>query len=264
MSADDFAGLRVLVTGGSSGIGHAVASAALGRGAAVAVLDLDPAGAPAGALALRADVADDASVAEAVEQAARSMHGIDVLVNNAGIGAQGTIEANSLDEWRHVFDVNVLGIVRVMRSALAHLRRSPDAAVVNMCSIAATAGLPERAVYSASKGAVLSLTIGDGRRPRRRRHPSQLREPGNRRHAVARPPARSGRRSRHRAGCLGGPSTDGTSGDRREVAAAVLYLGGPAAGSTTGTALAVDGGMSGLRLRHAPTDHGEATGGFPT
>ncbi|HET9547962.1 MAG TPA: SDR family NAD(P)-dependent oxidoreductase, partial [Desertimonas sp.] len=131
MSADGFAGLRVLVTGGSSGIGHAVASAALGRGAAVVVLDLDPAGAPAGALALRADVADDTSVTEAVEQAARSMHGIDVLVNNAGIGAQGTIEANSLDEWRHVFDVNVLGIVRVMRSALAHLRRSPDAAVVN-------------------------------------------------------------------------------------------------------------------------------------
>ena len=87
------------------------------------------------------------------------MGGIDVLVNNAGIGAQGTIEANSLDEWRHVFDVNVLGIVRVMRSALAHLRRSPNAAVVNMCSIAATAGLPERAVYSASKGAVLSLTM---------------------------------------------------------------------------------------------------------
>ena len=63
MSADDYAGLRVLVTGGASGIGHAVATAALHRGATVAVLDLDPAGAPAGAVALRADVTDDASVA---------------------------------------------------------------------------------------------------------------------------------------------------------------------------------------------------------
>ena len=264
VSADDFAGRRVLVTGGSSGIGHAVAAAALGRGATVAVLDLDPAGAPAGALALRADVADDASVAEAVEQAATSMHGIDVLVNNAGIGAQGTIEANSLDEWRHVFDVNVLGIVRVMRSALAHLRRSPDAAVVNMCSIAATAGLPERAVYSASKGAVLSLTmamaadhVGEGIRvncvnpgtvdtPWLGRLLDQAADPDTERAALeARQPT-------------------GRLVTAEEVAAAVLYLGGPAAGSTTGTALAVDGGMSGLRLRHAPTDHGEATGGFPT
>ena len=87
------------------------------------------------------------------------MGGIDIVINNAGIGAQGTVETNSLDEWRQVFEVNVLGMVRVMRAALPHLRRSANAAVVNTCSIAATAGLPERAAYSASKGAVLSLTL---------------------------------------------------------------------------------------------------------
>ena len=122
MSADDFVGLRVLVTGGASGIGHAVAAAALHRGATVAVLDLDPSTAPAGAR-LEADVADDESVA-AVEAAASTMGGLDVLVNNAGIGAQGTVEEND-DEWRRVLDVNVLGMVRMARAALAHLRRSP-------------------------------------------------------------------------------------------------------------------------------------------
>ena len=215
-----------------------------------------PSTAPAGVDAISADVAGDESVFAAVEQAASTMGGIDVLVNNAGIGAQGTIEANSLDEWRHVFDVNVLGIVRVMRAALAHLRRSHHAAVVNVCSIAATAGLPERAVYSASKGAVLSLTmamaadhVGEGIRvncvnpgtvdtPWVGRLLDQAADPIAERVALA---------ARQPTGRL-------VTAD--EVAAAVLYLGGPSAGSTTGTALAVDGGMSGLRLRHAPATTG--------
>ena len=110
--------------------------------------------------------------------------GIDVVVNNAGIGAQGTVETNSLDEWRHVFEVNVFGMVRVMRAALPHLRRSDHAAVVNTCSIAATAGLPERALYSASKGAVLSLTLAMAADHLHEGHPCQLRQPRDRRHAV--------------------------------------------------------------------------------
>ena len=95
--------------------------------------------------------------------------GLDVLVNNAGIGAQGTVEDNPDDQWLKVLDVNVLGIVRVSRAALPALRRSAAACIVNTCSIAATAGLPQRALYSASKGAVLALTramaadhIGEG------------------------------------------------------------------------------------------------------
>jgi NAD(P)-dependent dehydrogenase (short-subunit alcohol dehydrogenase family) len=261
---DDVAGLRWVVTGGSSGIGYAVATAALRRGATVAVLDLDPTGAPADAVALGADVCDDRSVEEAVEAAAAAMGGIDVLVNNAGIGAQGTIEANALDEWRHVLDVNVLGIVRVTRAALAYLRLSPNAAVVNMCSIAATAGLPERAAYSASKGAVLSLTmamaadhVGEGIRVNCV-NPGTVDTPwvGRLLDQAADPAAeRSALEARQ-------PTSRLVTAE--EVAAAVLYLGGRGAGSTTGTALAVDGGMSGLRLRPTPTSIVEATGGFPT
>ena len=249
MTDAEFLGLRAVVTGGASGIGHAVAEAFLDRKATVAVLDLEPAGAPPGSLGIRADVTGDESISAAIEEAASTLGGIDVVVNSAGIGAEGTIETNSLDTWCHVFDVNVLGVVRVMRSALAHLRRSPDAAVVNLCSIAATAGLPERAVYSASKGAVLSLTmamaadhVAEGIRVNCV-NPGTVETPwvGRLLDKAIDPVA-------ERAS-LAARQPTGRLVTAAEVAAAVLYLGGRAAGSTTGTALPVDGGMSGLRLR---------------
>src|SRR5918993_212257 len=79
---------------------------------------------------------------------------IDIVINNAGIGAQGTIADNDDDEWARVFSINVTGIARVTGAALPWLRKSPSAAVVNTSSVAATAGLPQRALYSATKGAV--------------------------------------------------------------------------------------------------------------
>jgi 2-keto-3-deoxy-L-fuconate dehydrogenase len=110
-------------------------------------------------LALKADVTDDASVRLAVTTAAAQLGGIDILVNNAGIGAIGTVADNPDEQWHEVFDVNVVGIVRVTRAALPYLRRSAHAVIVNTCSITANAGLPHRALYSATKGAVLSLTL---------------------------------------------------------------------------------------------------------
>jgi NAD(P)-dependent dehydrogenase (short-subunit alcohol dehydrogenase family) len=249
MTTQDFSGLRVLVTGGSSGIGHAIASAALTRGASVAVLDLDPSTAPDGATSFHADVSDDDSVAAAVSAAADSLGGLDIVVNNAGIGAQGTVETNSLDEWRRVFEINVFGMVRVMRAALPHLRRSSHAAVVNTCSIAATAGLPERAVYSASKGAVLSLTLAmaadhlhEGIRVNCV-NPGTTDTPWVGRLLDSAPDPAAERAA------LEARQPTGRLVTADEVAAAVLYLAGPSAGATTGTSLAVDGGMAGLRLR---------------
>jgi 2-keto-3-deoxy-L-fuconate dehydrogenase len=152
-------GVRALVTGGASGIGEATASLLIRRGARVAVLDRDVAGVEPPAIPVQADVTDDAAVRAAVASAAEQLGGIDVLVNNAGIGAQGTVEDNPDEEWRHVFDVNVLGMARVARAALPHLRESDRAAIVNTSSIAATAGLPQRVLYSATKGAILSMTL---------------------------------------------------------------------------------------------------------
>lgn len=247
----EFTGLVAVVTGGASGIGAAIARRLQDGGARVAVFDLHPDAAPHADLAVAVDVSDDESVRAGIEQVATTFGRLDIVVNNAGIGAQGTIEANGDDEWHRVFDINVLGLVRVTRAALPHLRRSPAAAIVNTCSIAATAGLPERALYSASKGAVAALTRAMAADHLREGIRVNAVNPGTadtpwigRLLASADDPAaeRAALEARQPHGRL-------VSAD--EVADAVAYLAGPGAGSTTGIALAVDGGMQELRLRPA-------------
>jgi 2-keto-3-deoxy-L-fuconate dehydrogenase len=243
------AGLRVLVTGGAVGIGRATAELLAGRGARVVVLDRDVDGVPPRLHPVPADVTDDAAVRGAVEEAVAELGGLDVLVNNAGIGAQGTVEDNDDDEWRRVFDVNVLGMVRVARAALPHLRRSPHAAIVNLASIAGTAGLPRRALYSATKGAVQALTlamaadhVADGVRVNCV-NPGTVDTPWVSRLLAAAPDPAAERVALEARQPIGRLVT------AEEVAAAVAHLASPESGATTGTALAVDGGMQGLRLR---------------
>ena len=145
-----------MVTGGGAGIGAAIASELRARGATVAVLDVQDS---PDEDHVRCDVTDRAQVDDAV-QAVLARHGrLDIVVNNAGIAAVGTVEDNDDAEWHRVLDVNVVGMARVSAAALPALRRSPAAAIVNVCSIAALNGLPQRALYSASKGAVLALTF---------------------------------------------------------------------------------------------------------
>ncbi|MFE5329816.1 SDR family NAD(P)-dependent oxidoreductase [Embleya sp. NPDC056575] len=247
----ELTGLRAIVTGGGAGIGRATAELLIERGAKVAVLDLTP-GAPSPSRAgFTADVGDDDSVRAAVDTAVAWLGGLDILINNAGIGAEGTVEDNPDEQWHRVFDVNVLGVVRTTRAALPHLRRSAHPAIVNTCSVAATTGLPRRALYSATKGAVYALTlamaadhVGEGIRV-------TCVNPG-----TADTPwvTRLLEQSRDPAGelaALNARQPHGRLVAAREVAAAIVYLAGPAAGSTTGTALAVDGGMAALRPRPA-------------
>lgn len=253
----EFDGLGAIITGGASGIGLATARLLTARGANVAVLDRDlqGLGSDSSLTALEADVTDDEAVRTAVAAAARALGSIDICVNNAGIGAIGTIETNDDDEWRHVIDVNVLGLVRTTRAALPHLRAAVrargQAAIVNTCSIAATAGLPERALYSATKGAVLSLTLAMATDHVREHIRVNCVNPGT----VATPWI--GRL----LAAADDPEAEQVALEARqplgrlvtadEVAAAIAYLASPLAGSVTGTALAVDGGMQGLRVRPA-------------
>src|SRR5215468_4668913 len=109
-----FGGTRALVTGGASGIGLATASMLAAEGAAVAVLDVAAAG-PDGFHYVRADLSNDTEVRTAVGAAVEALGGLDVLVNNAGVGAQGGVEANDDAEWHRVLDVNVVGMVRATR-----------------------------------------------------------------------------------------------------------------------------------------------------
>jgi NAD(P)-dependent dehydrogenase (short-subunit alcohol dehydrogenase family) len=243
------AGLVAIVTGGSSGLGAAIARRLREDGATVAVFDVNPDAATDADLAIAVDVTDDVSVTSGVEGVVEAFGRLDIVVNNAGIGAQGDVTANSDEEWHRVFDINVVGIARVSRAAIPHLRHSPAAAICNTSSIAATAGLPQRAVYSATKGAVLSLTLAMAA--------DHLRE-GIRVNAVNPGTADTPWVGRlldsapdpvaERA-ALEARQPHGRLVSADEVADAVAYLVSPRAGSTAGVALAVDGGMQGLRLR---------------
>ena len=160
----------------------------------VAVLDAAQT-APEGVALYRADVTDDAQVRESVGGAVRDLGGLDILVNNAGIGAQGGVGANDDEEWHRVFDVNVVGMVRV------------NAVNPGTADTPWIGRLLERTDDPAAERAAL-----------------EARQPHGRLVSAA------------------------------EVAGAIAYLASPASGSTTGTSVAVDGGMSGLRLRPPRSD----------
>lgn len=247
------AGLKAIVTGGAEGIGKAVAREFIERGAQVAVLDRAMASGDPAVLAIVADVADRAAVESGVARAAATMGGLDILVNNAGIGAIGTVEDHDDDEWRRVLDVNVVGIARVSAAALPYLRQSRAAAIVNVTSIAALNGLPRRALYSASKGAVLALTyamatdhVAEGVRV-------NCVSPGTVQTAWVERMLAEADDPEAELKALQARQATGRLVTPQEVAHAIAYLASPEAGSTTGTMLEVDGGVSHLRTRPRPS-----------
>lgn len=242
-----FEGLVALVTGGASGIGAAVADLLAREGASVAVLDLSQSGSDHHWE--QCDVADSASVDGAVAGTIDRFGRLDIVVNNAGIGAQGDVSANSDAEWSRAWEVNVVGMARVSRAALPHLRQSSSASITNTASVASMAGLPERVLYSATKGAVMAMTramaadhVREGIRvncvapgtadtPWIQRLLDQSEDPDAERSALeARQPHRRL-----------------VSAD--EVARAVAYLADPENRSSIGLCLPIDGGMEALRLR---------------
>jgi NAD(P)-dependent dehydrogenase (short-subunit alcohol dehydrogenase family) len=144
--------------------------------------------------------------------------------------------------------VNVVGIARVTRVALPHLRRSAHAAIVNTCSVVASIGVPQRALYAASKGAVAALTLAmaaDHVREGIRVNavtPGTADTPWVGRLLDQAPDAAAA------AAALRARQPMGRLVTAQEVAFAIAYLASPLAGSTTGTILAVDGGMAGIKI----------------
>jgi NAD(P)-dependent dehydrogenase (short-subunit alcohol dehydrogenase family) len=244
----DFAGLTAIVTGAGSGIGLEVARKLNDQGAKVFGFDLRADDLQDVATFIECDISNPESVKKAFAEFANQSKTLDILINNAGIGAIGTVEQATEDDWHRVFNVNVFGTGRMSAAAMPYLKASAHAAIVNTCSLVATAGVPNRAVYGASKGAIYALTLAmavdglvDGIRvncvnpgtadtPWIKNLLSKAADPDKEYVAL---------KARQPIGRLVSPV---------EVASAIVYLANPTQASTTGTALAVDGGVQGVRV----------------
>jgi NAD(P)-dependent dehydrogenase (short-subunit alcohol dehydrogenase family) len=250
MTERDLEGLVAVVTGGAAGIGLETARTLCARGATVCVFDVTVNGLPDGLRYYPVDVTLRASIDVAIESLTAQLGRLDILVNNAGIPAVGTVEENDDAEWARVLDINVTGMARVTTAALPWLRQSRHAAVVNVCSIAALNGLPRRALYSASKGAVLALTfamatdhVGEGIRVNAVSPGTVATDFVDRLLQTFDDPEaeRAAMDARQAIGRMVTP---------REVADAIAFLASPRSSATTGTALEVDGGVTHLRVRN--------------
>ena len=146
----------VLVTGASSGIGHAVASAFAAKGFEVFGTSRNPRNTEpiAGVELIQLDVTDDESVTAAVSTVVQRAGRIDILVNNAGFGVLGAAEESSTAQAQQLFDTNFFGLVRVTREVLPYLRAQRSGRIINIGSVLGFLPAPYGALYSASKHAV--------------------------------------------------------------------------------------------------------------
>src|SRR3954447_3346732 len=245
-------GFRVLVTGGSAGIGRATAELLVAEGAAVAITSRDPAEAAAeiGATAVPADLTEPGSGDSAVAAAVEALGGLDGLVNNVGTARIASLEDVSDEEWQAAWDTNVMSAVRVIRAALPHLRESDRASIVNVSSTSGkrpSAGMPE---YSVTKAAVLSLSrlvadvhAGDGIRcnavtPGPTLSPAWL-APGGLADQTA---AASGKDREQVLESVAAGRPLKRMAEPEEIAAVIAFLCSPRSSYVTGAAWSADGG----------------------
>lgn len=227
----------IVVTGARGGIGRAIVDAFTAIGDQVIGLDLLDG----------FDVTDANACTEAAARIEAEHGAVDVLCNNAGIAATGDVVASTPDEWERVFAVNVFGVANMSRAFLPAMRAAGRGAVVNTCSVVASVGLVERAVYGASKGAVLALTkamaadeIVHGIRVNCV-SPGTVWSPWVERLVEATPDPAAAEEALRRRQPLGRMvSCD-------EVAAAIVYLSAPTT-FTTGADFLLDGGITGVRI----------------
>jgi NAD(P)-dependent dehydrogenase (short-subunit alcohol dehydrogenase family) len=244
-------GRRAIVTGGGAGIGRAIATRLSAEGARVMVADVDLGSAEAvvreigsDAVAHEVDVSDEDSAAAMIRRASEEWGGLDVLVNNAGIGIAAKTPDTASDDWHRVLDVCLTGTFYAMKHAIPVLREGGGGAIINMSSVAALVGVADRAAYCAAKGGILALTraaaidhVAEGIRvnciapgtvdtPWVERITSGYDDPEAARQAME---------ERQPHGRLVSPE---------EIAAMAAYLASDEAESVVGAAMVVDGGMT--------------------
>lgn len=159
-------GKRTIVTGAGSGIGRAIALRLASEGARIVLADVDEMAVEGVAaeidaqktLVQKSDVTKTSDVETLVGLAVSEWGGLDVMVNNAGVGVAGTAVTTTEEEYERVMDVCVRGTFLGMKHAIPAMAESGGGSVINMSSVAALVGLVDRAVYSAAKGAILAMT----------------------------------------------------------------------------------------------------------
>jgi NAD(P)-dependent dehydrogenase (short-subunit alcohol dehydrogenase family) len=248
-----FPGRTVLVTGGGTGIGRAVAVAFAAEGAAVVVAGRSPGplertvelveNGGGRAAAVTADVTRSGDVARLVEETVRRFGGLDIAVNNAGsIGATGPVGDVDEREWAALLDVNVTGILLSMKHEIAHMRTAGGGVIVN---IASTLCAHRRArglgAYVATKAAVSALTRNAALDHTHEHIRINAVSPGPLDTPMS---ARSGESTADRDARIAAQLPAGRVGSLDEVGAAVLYLASPAAAFHVGTDLVLDGGSA--------------------
>lgn len=244
----EFEGLTAIITGAGSGIGLEVAKGLTAKGAKVFGFDINQGEMSSHATYIKCDIGNELSVTEAFNEFAKSSKSLDILINNAGIGSLTTVEKETDEVWHKVLNINVVGTARVSRAAIPLLRQSKHATIVNTASVAAIDGIPNRAAYSASKGAILALTLAmatdhlpDGIRVNAV-NPGTTDTPWVKRlldQADDAKVAKIALEARQPMGRLVSPS---------EIANAIIFLASPVQASITGTSLNVDGGLHSLRI----------------
>lgn len=240
----DLTGRRAIVTGAGSGIGIHITEQLMKAGAAVVAADLDPAGAPDGALQVTCDVSETNQVSQLVATAQKHLGGVDFLFSNAGIGSTTSILDATPEEWDRVFAVNARGTFLGAKFVLPQMLAQRHGVIINTASVAGMVGLRDRASYCASKGAVIALTrqiavqyAGTGIRCNCV-SPGTVDSPWvNRLLAEADDPAIALK-------ALVARQPIGRLGDPKEIASAALYLASDEAEFITGVSLVIDGGLT--------------------
>jgi len=253
----DFTGRVAVITGAGNGLGAEYARTLARLGAAVVVNDIGSAldGTPDGtspaenvvaeimaaggkAVANADSVATPEGGRAIVDAAVKEFGRLDIVVNNAGIAPAGRFTDTALAQWRHVFDVNVLGPVALIQSAAEHLLGQGSGKVINIGSLSSLRGKPVLAAYSASKGALLRLTEALSAEWAASGVQVNMIAPGGfateAQQAVLDDPSVLARRVRK--------IPTGRMGDADEIAALACYLASPLSNFVTGSCYTIDGG----------------------
>ncbi|BDG62168.1 SDR family NAD(P)-dependent oxidoreductase [Caldinitratiruptor microaerophilus] len=247
------AGKRALVTGAGSGIGRAIAVAFAAEGARVGIVDVDPAGGEetlaevrrlSGGFFFAADVSKAADAEAMVAAAVRELGGLDVLVNNAGVGVAATLHETSLEDWQRVIDIDLTGVFLGCKYAIPVFLNQGHGNIINIASVAGLVGVANRAAYNAAKAGVVGLTksIAADYSARGIRAnaicPGTVDSPWIQKILASDPDAAATRRKMEQRQLLG------RMGRPEEIARLAVYLASDESEFMTGSAVVIDGGMT--------------------